>query len=129
MFTKKTTIFYFSKHPPPDYSNPPKLTLLYQTISNPPIILIPPFIWYSRVCSQSQGMRYRGVQGGMAPSKLFSGCCSKSLFFYYFSTSEYQIGNPCSCVNLVQFLPFISLDSLRAFQNSLEYWVCAQAMV
>ena len=27
----------------------------------------------------------------MAPSKIFSSCCSKSLFFYYFSISEYVL--------------------------------------
>ena len=58
--------------------------------------------------ARCQGPRYRGIQGGpWPPSKIFSSCCSKSLFFYYFSISEYQIGNPCSCVYLVQFLPFI----------------------
>ena len=53
------------------------------------------------VLGWQQGPRYRGVQGGQAPSKIFGCCCSKSLFFYYFSISEYQIGTPPSHVYLV----------------------------
>ena len=32
-----------------------------------------------------------GSRGAMAPSKIFSSCCSKSLFFYNFSISEYVL--------------------------------------
>ena len=52
-----------------------------------------------------------GIQVAMAPSKILGSCCSRPLFFYHFSVSEYQIGIPCSYVYLVQFLPFISLGS------------------
>ena len=52
-----------------------------------------------------------GSKGAMAPSKIFSSCCSKSLLFYYFSVSEYQIGTPRSYAYLVKFLSFISLGS------------------
>ena len=52
-----------------------------------------------------------GVQGAVAPSKIVGSCSSKSLFFYYFSVSEYQIGTAGSYVYLIQFLPVISLGS------------------
>ena len=49
-----------------------------------------------------------GSKGAMAPSKIFSSCCSKSLLFYYFSVSEYQIGTPRSHAYLVNFyLPLV----------------------
>ena len=65
-----------------------------------------------------QGIQMGGPRRPWPSHKIFISCCSKSLFAYHFSISEYQVGSPCSYVYLVQFSNFISLgSSLGVFRS------------